>query len=73
MILEIVMSDTAFHVSEYLFYNIEKWTIRWQSEFNVSNIFKSLVCLTRFVKWDIIHEDEPLSIKDMNDLGLNEF
>ena len=42
-------------------------------EVDVSNIFKSLLHFMRFVKWDIIHEDEPLSIKAKNDLGLDEF
>ena len=52
---------------------IEKWTMWWQTKLDVSNIFKSLVYSTRFVKWDIMHEDEPLSIKAENYLGLKEF
>ena len=39
-------------------------------EVDVSKIFKSLLYFTRFVKWDILHEDKSLFIKDMNDLGL---
>ena len=62
-----------FNVSKYPYYNIEKWTTRQQTEVDVSNIFKSLLSFTRFVKWDIVHEDEPLNIKARNDLGLNEF
>jgi hypothetical protein len=26
-----------------------------------------------FVKWDVVHEDDPASIRARNDLGLNEF
>ena len=63
----------AFDVSEYLLCSIEKWIARWQSEFDVSNIFKSLLYLARYVKWGIVHKDGPLYIKDMNDLGLNKF
>ena len=42
-------------------------------EVDVSNIFRSLLYFTRSMKWDIVHEDEPLFIKARNDLGLNEF
>jgi hypothetical protein len=39
----------------------------------VSNIFKNLLYFTRFVKRDIVHEHECLSIKARNDHGLKEF
>lgn len=42
-------------------------------EVDVSNIFKTLLYFTRSMKWDIFHEDEALSIKARNDIGLNEF
>ena len=51
---------------------IERWTIRWQTEVNVSNIFKNLLYFTRFVKPDIVHEHERLSIKAKNDPSLKE-
>ena len=40
--------------------------------FYVSSIFKSLLYCMKYVKWDIVHEDEPLPLKARNDLGLNE-
>ena len=73
MTLEIIPSDMAFDVYKHSLYNIEKWTIWWQTEVDVSNNFKSLLYFMIFVKWDIVHEDKVLSIKAMNDLGLNEF
>jgi len=42
------------------------------TEANVSNIFKNLLYFMRFVKWDIVHENEPLFVKD-NDLDMNDF
>ena len=42
-------------------------------EVDVSNIFKSLLYFMRFVKRDTVNEDEPLSIKARNDLGLSDF
>ena len=73
MILEIIPLDMDFDVSKYPFYNFEEWTIWSQTKVDVSNIFKSLLYTTRFVKWDIVHEDKLLYIKVRNDMGLNEF
>jgi hypothetical protein len=72
MILKIIPLDMAFHVVKYPFCDIEKWTILSQMKVDVSNIFKSFLYFMRFVKWEFVHEDEPLSIKARNDLGLNE-
>ena len=63
----------AFDVSKYPFYIIEKWTLQWQMEVDVSNIFKSLLYFTRFWKWYIVNEDEPLFTKARNDLSMNVF
>jgi hypothetical protein len=60
MILEINLLDMAFDVSKYPFYNIEKWTIWWQTEVDVSNIFKSLLCFMIYMEGDIVHENEFL-------------
>ena len=34
---------------------------------------QNLVVFHKLYEWDILHKDEPLSIKASNDLGLNEF
>ena len=69
----IIPLDMAIDVSKYPLCNIEKWTLWWQTDIDVSNIIKSLLYFMTFVKWDIVNEDDPLSIKARNDLGLNEF
>ena len=73
MIIEIIMPYMAFDVSKYPLCNIENWTIWWQMKLYVSNISKSLLNFTRSMKRDIVHGDEPLSMKARNDLGLNDF
>ena len=52
MILEMFPSEMAFDVSKYPFCNIKKWTIGWQTEVDVSNIFESLLYFTRFIIWE---------------------
>ena len=37
-------------------------------EVNVYDILKNLLYFTKYVNWDIVHEDEPLSFKARNDL-----
>jgi hypothetical protein len=39
---------------------------------NVTHFFQTLLYVLKFVKWDIVHENEPLLMKIMNDLALNE-
>jgi hypothetical protein len=39
---------------------------------NVTHLFQTLLYVMKFVKWDIVHENEPLFMKIMNDLALNE-
>jgi hypothetical protein len=48
-------------------------SFRLDMAFDVSNIFESLLYCTKSMKWDIVHEDKPLSLKARNDLGMNEF
>ena len=44
-----------------------------QTKIDVSKIFQRLLYFARFVNWDIVLEDESLSSKARNGLGLNEF
>ena len=67
MNLEIIPSDMAFDVSKFPLCNIKKWTLWWQVEVDVSNILKKILYFTKYVKRDIVYEDEPLFVKARND------
>jgi hypothetical protein len=39
---------------------------------NMTHFLQTLLYVMKFVKWDIVHENELLFMKIMNDLALNE-
>ena len=45
----------------------------WQTKVDVYKIFKKHVVFHEIYETDNFNEDEPLSIKARNDLGMNEF